>query len=194
MRARSHVAMLNYDNLIYQPLIERQVLHGYDGALCDGLLDAGFSRENLERKYGHDFGYYIHLHGSPLFVEREGVTIKLAQGELAKEKDTVNSHIFLTHAKHKPAVIGASDLLIVYWRLLLEAFQESEEIVLVGYSGMDAHLNEILKTSAPRMPARIIEWDGAGAAGPRLTFWRNTLARHEVELIQQSSVLDFVDW
>lgn len=193
-KTRSHLATLNYDNLVYQPLIEREVLQGYDGALCDGLLDAGFSSENLERKYGHNFGYYMHLHGSPLFVDRDGVTIKLGQGELAVDEDTMSSHIVLTHVKHKPAVISASELLAVYWSVLLEAFQEAEEIVLVGYSGLDIHLNRVIKTSAPEIPVRIVEWEGAGAFGPQLTFWHNVLARNKIELVQLSSILSFTDW
>ena len=81
----SHVATLNYDNLLYQPMIEARVLDGYNGALVDGLISSGFREENLERKFGRRFGFYMHLHGSPLFVDRDEKIIKLNQGGLGRE-------------------------------------------------------------------------------------------------------------
>jgi hypothetical protein len=144
----SHVATLNYDNLVYQPLIDREVLHGYDGALCDGFYTTGFAQENLERRYGRSFGYYLHLHGSPLFVDRREATVKLGQGEPPRQEDAVGSHIVLTHVRHKASVIAASRLLSTYWQYFAQAIQESEEIILLGYSGFDEHLNLLLRYAA----------------------------------------------
>ena len=88
--SKSHVATLNYDNLLYQPLIEREVLKGYSGALVDGFHNSGFDYDHLERKYGRTFGYYLHLHGSPLFVERDDATYKLHQRDIEDAGGTVD--------------------------------------------------------------------------------------------------------
>ncbi|WP_242628744.1 hypothetical protein [Xanthomonas oryzae] len=137
---------MNYDNLLYQPMIKEKVLHGYNGALVDGFWKNGFAEDNLERKYRRDFGYYMHLHGSPLFVDRDDgdrdkKVMKLPQAELGTDQDITGSHIVLTHVKHKETVIAASRLLTCYWEHFAKALEESESAVLVGYSGCDRHLN-----------------------------------------------------
>lgn len=189
---RSHIATLNYDNLLYQPMIEAYVLNGYSGALVDGLVSTGFSSENLERKYDRTFGYYLHLHGSPLFVERDGAIIKLRQGELDEEDEVVGSHIVLTHVKHKETIISASRLLSSYWEYLSFALSESEAVVLVGYSGSDNHLNALLRSRAPAK-IRVVEWTGEEEARDRDQFWTELLGR-PVELTRLESILSFTDW
>lgn len=190
---RSHVATLNYDNLLYQPLIERQVLRGYDGALVDGFYNQGFKVENLERKFGRKFGYYLHLHGSPLFVNRGESILKLKQAELDLEADTISSHIVLTHVDHKHAVISASELLIAYWQRLLFSLSESEEIILFGYSGGDKHLNSLLKSSSPEKSVRVVEWEGAGSQVERTSFWTTSLSR-DVTVVRLADILEFNCW
>lgn len=189
---QSHVATLNYDNLLYQPMIEAYVLNGYGGALVDGFHGAGFAEENLERKYGRTFGYYMHLHGSPLFVDRDESVIKLKQANLGKNEDTIGSHIVLTHVKHKQTVISASPLLSYYWELLAKAFAESPCVVLVGYSGCDKHLNSLLRSRGPAA-IRVVEWDGAGGEEDRSDFWKELLDR-PVELVRRANILEFTDW
>lgn len=188
---QSHVATLNYDNLLYQRMIEAHVLNGYGGALVDGMLSTGFAPENLERKWGRTFGYYLHLHGSPLFVDQDDTVRKLMQGELGGD-DVVGSHIVLTHVKHKPTVIAASPLLQSYWQHLELALAESEEVILFGYSGLDTHLNELLERRAPES-VRVVEWVGAGERGERAEFWTRALGK-EPNLRQMDSILDFVEW
>ncbi len=190
--SKSHLATLNYDNLLYQPLIEREILSGYSGALVDGFHSSGFDPEHLERKYGRTFGYYLHLHGSPLFVDRDHVTYKLHQGEVAEDEGTISSHIVLTHFRHKVTVIGASDLLTAYWFKLVEAIGESEEIILFGCSGNDAHLNDVLR-ARPDVPVRVVEWIGSGDQAERIRKWSELVSR-EISLVQCDSVLDFRDW
>ena len=188
----SHVATLNYDNLLYQRMIEAYVLRGYGGALVDGMLTAGFACENLERRQGRTFGYYLHLHGSPLFVDQGGVTRKLAQAELREAGDVVGSHIVLTHVKHKPTVIAASPLLQSYWNHLELALAESEEVILFGYSGLDTHLNELLERRSPER-IRVIEWQGAGEQAERELFWGKSLGKNAT-VLRLANVLDFTDW
>ncbi|WAT13709.1 hypothetical protein [Xanthomonas fragariae] len=158
---KSHAATLNYDNLLYQRMIEKGVLEGYNGALVDGMWSCGFAPKNLERKHSKNFGYYMHLHGSPLFVDQDGAIKKLAQGARGGDSDVVGSHIVLTHVKHKPNVIAASALLQSYWEHLERALLECDEVVLFGYSGCDLHLNELLERHA-RSVVRVVEWEGAG--------------------------------
>ena len=191
-QTESHIGTLNYDNLLYQPMIDRALLHGYDGALVDGFHDAGFAKENLERRYGRTFGYYLHLHGSPLFVDRRRATIKIHQFDLAEQADTMSSHIVLTHFEHKPAVISASRVLLSYWQLLSEAIDESEEVILFGYSGADTHLNLLLKSMSDK-PVKVVEWNGAGGEHDRAIFWRQQIGRG-VELVQLPNVHDFREW
>jgi hypothetical protein len=188
----SHIATLNYDNLLYQSMIEARVLDGYNGALVDGLLAAGFKETNLERKFGKTFGFYMHLHGSPLFVDREEKTIKLNQGDLDEDDDVIGSHVVLTHVKHKAAVISASSLLSSYWEHLSMALSESDGAVLFGYSGFDDHLNELLRSRAPRR-IRVVEWEGAGAERDRHDFWGHLLGQ-DVELNRLGNVLEFKAW
>lgn len=189
---KSHIATLNYDNLLYQPMIEAHVLDGYRGALVDGMWEAGFKEENLERKFGRDFGFYLHLHGSPLFVDREGAILKLTQADLRDDEDTIGSHVVLTHVKHKSSVIGASRLLSSYWEHLSMALGESEGVTLFGYSGCDVHLNELLRARAQGQ-IRIVEWSGQGNDGERTERWNKLLGR-DFELVRLPDILSFVEW
>ncbi|WP_150526031.1 hypothetical protein [Roseibium sediminis] len=70
--SRSHVATLNYDRLLYDGFNSKKVCDGYGGSLIDGFWGTGFAAENLERKYDRRLGWYLHLHGSPLFYDEEG--------------------------------------------------------------------------------------------------------------------------
>lgn len=190
---RSHIATLNYDNLLYQPLIENEVLKGYDGSLVDGFLNAGFAIENLKRKFGRDFGYYMHLHGSPLFVDDDnGLAHKMPQAIAGKLGKTESSHIVLTHFKHKPTVISASDVLSAYWKLLDEALLESDSIVIVGYSGLDAHLNNLISGHS-RLPIRIVEWLGERDSVARHFYWEGLFPKR-TQLTLLDSILSFKEW
>jgi len=191
---QSHIATLNYDNLLYQPLIENEVLKGYDGYLVDGFLNAGgFAIEHVERKYKKTFGYYMHLHGSPLFVNGDdGHAHKMPQAIAGKLGSTESSHIVLTHFKHKPTVIAASDVLSAYWKLLEAALLESDGIVIVGYSGLDTHLNDLI-SGYPQLPIRVVEWSGAGNAGARHFYWDGLFPKR-TQLTSLDSILSFKDW
>lgn len=189
---KSHVAMLNYDNLLYQPLIREEILSGYEGALVDGFWESGFAAENLDRRWGKTFGYYLHLHGSPLFVDQPNKIIKLSQSNAERAIEGVSSHIVLTHFKHKPTVISASEVLSAYWQKLEKALFESEEIIIIGYAGADVHLNAVLQ-QADKIPIRVVEWDGAGSEQNRQSFWKKLLSC-DVRLVQMKTILDFDDW
>ncbi|MDZ4298795.1 MAG: DUF4917 family protein [Moraxellaceae bacterium] len=189
----SHVATLNYDKLLYSSFIDNDVFNGYRGYLVDGMLDQGFSSEYLERKYGNSFGYYLHLHGSPLFINRNQEVVKLARHQLTEERNEASEHIVLTHIKRKPSVIAASQVLSTYWDYLQFALSESEEIILFGYSGLDVHLNVLLRPYLNSKPLRIVEWSGAGDQGVREAYWQTTLGQ-AVVVTRLDNISEFIDW
>lgn len=190
---KSHVATLNYDALLYEKFISNNILNGYKGFLVDGMLDKGFSEEALERRYGNDFGYYMHLHGSPLFYDDNGVTRKLSRYYLNTNHQDFGRHIVLTHVKHKASVINSSDLLAAYWRHLSFCLAESKEIILIGYSGLDTHLNRLIKIYTNDKSVKIVEWSGVDTREKRELFWRKQISNN-FSLIHLDSILEFNQW
>lgn len=203
---KSHVATLNYDSLLYRPMIDEGLLAPLyrNTTLVDGMQDErGFHHANLERRFSNDFGYYLHLHGSPLYIEADGEweakITKKSLGVRASDNDKVGRHLVLTHFKHKPAVIDRSVVLSAYWNKLAEALQESAEALLVGFSGLDKHLNRVIRNAGCER-IRVVEWEGAGSKVDRQCFWRQELTgpkkgvHLQLQLIQLPSILSFTDW
>ncbi|WP_422139005.1 hypothetical protein [Endozoicomonas sp. ALC020] len=190
---KSHVATLNYDKLLYGPFIDSNIVGRYDiASLIDGMTDTGLSSDSLERKYGNDFGYYLHLHGSPLFMGSGSTSSKLQRHQLTLNSGT-GQHIVLSHIDHKPSVIAASYILRTYWDYLRFALSEVDEIILFGYSGLDKHLNELIKPYLKARSCRVVEW--AGSEGDRRSFWQNVLGtRLQKNYIPMDNILDFVNW
>ncbi len=188
---KSHVATLNYDNLLYDGLKSHEIFEGYNGVLIDGFHRNGFDPDNLNRRRGiQSLGWYLHLHGSPLFVGNQ----KLMGDDRAVFTPDEKSHIVLTHVIHKPLVIESSSILSEYWKRLIKAMQEVECIVLFGYSGADNHLNDLLAQKCAQKQLHVIEWEGAGDVDIRNQFWRDKLKKQDINLIQLSNVLSFKDW
>lgn len=190
---KSHVATLNYDKLLYELFISNYIVSGFNGSLIDGITNAGFNSAHLERKWGNDFGYYLHLHGSPLFKNRNGTIKKLSRFELNPLQPEPSSHIVLTHIRHKPAVIFSSEILSSYWQHLYLSLSESSEVILFGYSGLDKHLNELLSIFSQKIQFKIVEWGGSGNYQQREYFWNNAL-RKNVNLIHLDNILNFHGW
>ncbi|EGR3456668.1 hypothetical protein DMK83_25315 [Vibrio parahaemolyticus] len=193
---RSHVATLNYDKLLYNSFIDNGIFSGYQGYLVDGMIDRGFSADALERKYDNRFGYYLHLHGSPLFVNRNQEVVKLSRHQLSVDRNEASEHIVLTHVKHKPSVIAASDVLSIYWDYLQFAISESSEIILFGYSGLDNHLNLLIRPYLGTKIIRVVEWSGAGSQYERERFWRWALrgGTGHVEVNRMDNITNFTQW
>lgn len=190
---RSHVATLNYDKLLYELFINNNIVSGFNGSLVDGITNAGFNSAHLERKWGNSFGYYLHLHGSPLFKNRNGAIKKLSRFELIPLQPEPSSHIVLTHIRHKPAVISSSEILSSYWQHLYLSLSESSEAILFGYSGLDKHLNELLSIFSQRLQFKVVEWAGSGNHQQREEFWNSAL-RQKVNLVHHENILDFQQW
>jgi hypothetical protein len=191
---KSHIATLNYDDLLYSSLLNEGILSGYSGYLIDGVLDSGFVRENLHRKISKNLGWYMHLHGSPLFyTDRKGRVRKMRRSQIVGNEALDSTHIVLTHARHKPSIINSSTILSTYWLFLKKAVKESSRVTFVGYSGLDTHLNDLVARFSGEKEFRIVEWSGAGSRSERLSYWRDKL-RSDVDLFQLDSILDYSDW
>ena len=119
-KTRSHVATLNYDKLLYDAFLDKDIVCGnyYSTKLVDGMIHSGFSSDTLERQFGNSFGYYLHLHGSPLFYENNGYFGKHSRSFLEGSNSFPSKHIVLTHVRRKIAVISASPTLSTYWSFL----------------------------------------------------------------------------
>lgn len=191
---KSHVATLNYDKLLYSSFIDNDIFNGYSGYLVDGMtVNQGFDEDNLERLYDRDFGYYLHLHGSPLFINKGGKITKLSRDGLDIDTDVIGRHIVLTHVEHKPKVIASSVALSAYWNYLRFAISEVEEIVLFGYSGLDEHLNSLLRPYLKSVRVRVVEWEGAGGQRERERYWKDELGR-QVDVVRLGNITEFGDW
>jgi hypothetical protein len=197
-KTKSHVATLNYDKLLYNSFINNGVFSGTYQSTClvDGMINAGFSSGAMERRYANNYGYYLHLHGSPLFVNRDENVQKLHRDKLTLETSEASEHIVLTHVEHKPSVIAASRVLSTYWDYLRFALSEVEEVILFGYSGRDTHLNNLLRPYCVLKQLRVVEWSGAGDAATRDrdNYWKDKLALENVKkmkVIRLDNITDF---
>lgn len=111
----SHITTLNYDKLLYKSFIRNDITtEGYQGHLVDGIYRRGFNENNLERYRNNDFGYYLHLYGSPLFYENEDIIFKHRHNNLDINSCYPSKHIVLTHIKHKLSVISSSRIPSTY--------------------------------------------------------------------------------
>lgn len=177
LSTRSHVATLNYDELLYRSFVGSEVFRGYS-CMFDGFNGA-FDDAKLVRRDPIRQCYYLHLHGSPLFYSTHNGDIhKAGMSSLSSFAGYSSNHLVLTHVKHKTSVIAASPVLMSYWNRLAEACHESEAIVLVGYSGGDIHLNQLIRNYIGEKRLEIVERkkpDYAGNDGilTRQKYWNN---------------------
>lgn len=202
-RSKSHVATLNYDTLLYEPFnnihtiggVQIRLCSGFNGTLLDGYTHGhGFSVQNMERLYNPDQkAYYMHLHGSPLFVDDDqGTPRKLTRAQMQNETGDSKSHIVLTHGAMKPVVISSSKVLEMYWSHLTEAIHEAEEIILFGYSGADRHLNNKIKEHRENTPVIIVERVHENQ-DQRDGYWSGKLGGN-TQVNALGNILDFKNW
>lgn len=167
----------------------------FQTALVDGMMGQGFTPTALQRLYNNDFGYYLHLHGSPLFYDRHGITYKRDRHQLNQMLLDGYDHIVLTHVRHKRSVIGASLVLSTYWNYLNFCLAESEEIIVFGYSGYYDHLNELIAAHAQVKHLVIVEWTGAGRTQQeRMQYWSQKLCGQRFHLWRLDNILQFNSW
>jgi len=146
-----NVVTLNYDKLLYGAFVDKgKILEGYDGSLVDGFHNKsdGFNPSNLERKFGKEFGWFLNLHGSPIFYSnKKGVIFKShINDELVIDEEHQRTHFVLANTELKPEIIAKSELLGTYWDYFIRALEESEILILFGYGGLDKHVNRAISS------------------------------------------------
>jgi hypothetical protein len=186
----SHVATLNYDCLLYDALRNSGVLAGYDGTLQDGFRKSGFDNSNMNRFEPTRKAWFLHLHGSPLFIGNQKM-MREARNLFEPDED---AHIVLTHIKHKPLLIERSPILSAYWLRLHEALAESDTVILFGYSGEDIHLNQSISDRIQERRVVVVEWSGVGDPQRREVFWKTSLKCQELQLHLLPNILQFRSW
>ena len=200
-----HIVTLNYDRLLYSALWEKNIFHGsyFETTLCDGMLNQGFDRENLKRKFDNSFGWYLHLHGSPLFYSKNSVILKDGIDTFPFSlHDKKRNHLVLTHYKYKPQVITKSYLLDTYWDYFNYALQESNRFIMFGYSGNDEHINILAREWKNKSPdshlIEIIEYQNNISDEDGRIFWNkkfnNLLDFKKDKLIRLPSILNYTSW
>lgn len=183
--SKSHVAVLNYDNLLYDALSLSKVLDGYNDTLIDGFWKSGFDGKNLDRYNTEEKSWYMHLHGSPLFIENK----KLMREEREQFDPTHKSHIVLTHVKHKPIIIESSPILSEYWKRFSTALSESKKIILFGCSGVDTHLNETIARYFSGNDLIVIE-----KKMDKNNNWTKIFNEKTVLVHRMDNILEFNEW
>ncbi|GAB2207496.1 hypothetical protein ROS1_43130 [Roseibium sp. ROS1] len=191
----SHVATLNYDGLLSKALQEAGVLGGESPVLLHGFVQSIFDRTHLFRRKGYG-GWYLHLHGSPLFTGKPGgKPCKISESTIRRKiaPKHVGRHLVLTHFTHKPRIISTSEILSIYWEFLQMALDESQRIVIFGYSGNDTHLNRLISQTRAKKDTIVVDWLGSGSAAVRQAFWNDQLGG-DVQLHLLEDVFMFEDW
>jgi hypothetical protein len=186
----SHIATLNYDSLLYDALGNSGVLAGYKGTLLDGFHKAGFDNSNMDRYAPKRKAWFLHLHGSPLFIGNR----KLMREARKLFEPDEDAHIVLTDVKHKPLLIERSPILSAYWLRLHEALAESDTVILFGYAGEDIHLNQSISDRIEGRRLVVVEWSGVGCPELREAFWKTALKCQELQLHLLSNILQFRSW
>jgi len=191
----THIATLNYDNLIYGKFRESDILKK---KLTDGFYTntVGFQPMVFNSRPG----YYLHLHGSPLFyTDLESNICEqniINKGSNRNEKNHLREHIILCKTSLKPKLISNSFLLDSYWYFFTKALRQSKKLVLFGYSGNDLHVNKVIE-KAKHLQIVIVEYNAKSKTiEDRRVFWARQLKKpmnyfNEQNLILLESILEY---
>jgi hypothetical protein len=220
---RSHVATLNYDDLLYDPIVTGfEISTDQTIFLCkkdpssknrapylrDGFMNQTFATETFD--WLGDCGHYLHLHGSPLLATYDDHSIKLNRNGFQFTAETQKRHIVLANRNDKEAIIDRSEILKDYWENRLpKCIQDASEIILFGYSGEDEHLNKLIRENKKidddtDRRIVVVEWSGAAHSGvdSHDDVLETPLTQREYwnmqvyadRLIAIENILDFTDW
>lgn len=194
---RHHVATLNYDEILYNAFVGTPLFDRYN-CLIDGFVGP-FDNSNLDRYHKSSQSFYLHLHGSPLYYDSpEGEILKASMGEIPALQGYSSTHVVLTHIRHKPTVISASEVLRSYWLRLEEALTEAEGILLFGYSGQDSHLNRLVSQKMANKQIEIVERQVSQNKNEhwqekRLKYWTTKLGKSPT-ISWHENILDHKEW
>ena len=162
------VATLNYDKLLYGSLFNEGIFEKY--LLIDGFLKDGFNPEECVRKNPKS-GWFLHLHGNPLYRSNDGQVVKRPINDVETEATEDNKnlddnginefqntfkrhHVVLTAPFYKQKIIEDSIVLKSYWEIFSSLLSGrinnitkacSVDVVFIGYSGNDPHLNSLIR-------------------------------------------------
>lgn len=189
------ICTLNYDKLLYDALYENNFLKGYDSRLIDGVFDTGYMTPNLERKFGNTFGWYLHLHGSPLIYEENGAIKKHNIHRVPvnnRDNNLSHEHIVLSHLKHKPTIIASSKILYDYASYLLQSIIESDHVIVIRYGGGDTYLNELIKRSLKMKGSdteiEIVQYADDGADEEK---WKIIFGHEQLSIKRYRNILEY---
>ena len=188
--SRSHIATLNYDDLLYRQFIHTPVFSGFS-CMIDGFLQS-FDNDNLRRTTPSRQCYYLHLHGSLLFITQEdGSIVKKSLSSISGIAGHQSVHLDLTHIQYKRSIISSSPLLLSYWNRLVESLNEVDRVTILGYGGGDTHLNDLINISGK--PVRVVERRGDKSAWDSKKYWEG-LVGSDVTVEQVDNILNFTTW
>ena len=191
---RPHIATLNYDDLLYDAFVGHDIAN--ERYLRDGFFKE-FDFERHKRLFApRTEGWFLHLHGSPLFVTRDGTDQKLTRAELRSHRGSERTHLVLTHAKSKPGAIRSSPILHAYWKELDNVLREPTEVTLFGYGGMDLHLNNLLSATDDQVIIRVVSRIPEDEEGC-IADWRKRIRSKDISsdnFIFVDSLMNFDQW
>ncbi len=205
----AHVATLSYDDLVSQMILDESLhvddlgsSYGPTFTLVDGFCGTPlkFSERNLVRLYdSSNHSWFMHLHGSPLYVQNGSQVNKLKKSEidetLSQDPEVLGSNIVLQHFDVKAEIITQSNLLASYWTYFNRALSESNEVVFFGYSGFDKHLNILIDIFLGRdgTTVKVVEWSGSKNSKE---YWKGKLKNgtdENIEHVPLDSIMEF-EW
>lgn len=196
--SRSHIATLNYDELLYRAFVGSPVFCGYN-CLLDGFVP-DFHSSHLDRRNRARQSFYLHLHGSPLYYSNaSGDLKKTGMSGLRNIEGFSSTHLVLTNVKYKMSVISSSPILREYWTRLEEAMSEVEGLILFGYGGGDVHLNGLIERHFEKKAVEIVErklpeYDTDLGKSARFKFWRNALGVKKICAFWLDDILSHSRW
>ncbi|PTV95831.1 SIR2-like protein [Rhodobacter aestuarii] len=190
----AHIATLNYDDLLYEAFCGTDIFNRH--LLRDGFFKKGkFDFSMAEGFYDAEKeGWFLHLHGSPLFVDEDGEPRKVTRAQLADYHGHGSTHLVLTSVKFKRYIIQSSEILRQYWGKFRAIVPRSNNIILLGYGGEDVHLNDLLSKKAPANSIRIVEYRGEDADLERDKKWREALNRDDFKIVRLENIQEFREW
>lgn len=198
LESRSHIATLNYDELLYRAFIGTKAFQGFN-CLLDGFVPT-FDPANLDRNRPARQSYYLHLHGSPLYYSTgSGQLRKSALSALSAIEGHSSTHIVLTEVKHKMSVIASSPILFEYWKRLEVAMAEVDGLVLFGYGGGDSHLNGLIGKYFETKSVEIVErghpdYQTEIGKRARFRFWSEVLGVEKICAFWLKDILTHKRW
>ena len=193
MGSGSNVVTLNYDDLLYDCFNDTEVFQKH--RLRDGFFEGTFQIERHDRWIAQDAlreGWFLHLHGSPLFLTQRGLPRKLTRPELRGYGGFDSAHLVLTNVKYKSSIIEASEILREYWKRFRQCCGSALDVLVIGYGGGDDHLNEAISKTPDATRIRVVERRGKGRDGNALAAeWGERFDKDNVEIILVEDVMDF---